>query len=368
MSGRDYVLIIWRTTPNSERTIVKSLRIPLIWIALVIILLSAFHLDARPLFKPMHEAANMRDYERLRTLVSKANGKTKIMDKKGGPQALTAILRTHGHCEAAQLLIDNGVSIDTIDDGGTQLHNAAASDCTTVVELLAERIDVNSKAASLADTPLHKAVTGVQCKSAEILLSHGADISARNELGQTPLHAVMNRYCMFPYIQLFINHGADVNAEDNFGNTPIELLAKVQTSEYGIKWRDNASRLLADNGADYSSYVRLLATKQLLNEDGPIKDKNRVRAITRIEELLKGAPKCVAVLFTDGNGGFDIIKNCQGVSSEMRVLHERLVTKLHENVPRDLITQEIIVNQYGFCYIRTQTDSYTGRSFGCQGL
>lgn len=99
-----------------------------------------------------------------------------------------------------QFLVDSGVSVNETDKNGvTPLHRAvrfrslAAVDC-----LLAAGANVHAADRKTRSTALHRAVTNtgapntagksnVAAGIVRLLLSHGADSSAKNKMGKTPL-------------------------------------------------------------------------------------------------------------------------------------------------------------------------------------
>lgn len=69
---------------------------------------------------------------------------------------------------------------------------------------------------------------------AEILLSYGADVNARDLFGTTPLHsASATEYgvTMIPYL---VAKGADVNAVDDNGDTPLHHAALLRPDNVGL--------------------------------------------------------------------------------------------------------------------------------------
>lgn len=71
-------------------------------------------------------------------------------------------------------------------------------------------------------TALHLAVAENNLEAVQLLIEHGANINAKNEYDQTPLHAASSKE-MAAYL---INKGANVNIQDNYGNSPLHWAAK----------------------------------------------------------------------------------------------------------------------------------------------
>lgn len=79
----------------------------------------------------------------------------------------------------------------------------------------------------MRDTALHKPVKDRNIEGAELLISKGADIKAKDGSSNqiTPLHfAVRNRDKMM--VELLVSKGADVRARDTTGNTPLRIAEK----------------------------------------------------------------------------------------------------------------------------------------------
>ncbi len=85
------------------------------------------------------------------------------------------------------------------------------------------------------NTALHIAAAGGFQKLAKYLVEHKADVNARNQFGQTPLHAVTSA----DIARILVEKGADVNVKDaEFGMTPV-FFHKVETA-----------KIIVDAGAD----------------------------------------------------------------------------------------------------------------------
>ena len=108
--------------------------------------------------------------------------------------------------------------------GGTPLFEAVAHKRKVVAELLlAHGAEVNAKD-NFGNTPLHCATipeTGVM----QLLLAHGADVNAKDNNGRAPLHsAAYHNHQGMP--ELLLANKAAVNAKDNHGTTPLHVAAR----------------------------------------------------------------------------------------------------------------------------------------------
>lgn len=115
--------------------------------------------------------------------------------------------------------IDNGF----IDDFHEELI------CDTIVSLLNEGKDINSRNSSL-DTPLHIACRYKMKSVIDILLKKGADVHSLNRVLRNPLHELCDITGaedpeIFEDILIsLINHGAVLDAVDSQQQTPLDVL------------------------------------------------------------------------------------------------------------------------------------------------
>jgi ankyrin repeat protein len=101
------------------------------------------------------------------------------------------------------------------------------------------------------DIALHFAAAGYRHKIARALIAAGADIRARNRLGDEPLHAAAvgmpgsrnwNPAAQAATIACLVEAGADRNAADKFGVTPLHRAVRTRCA--------SAVRALLEAGAD----------------------------------------------------------------------------------------------------------------------
>lgn len=87
-------------------------------------------------------------------------------------------------------------------------------------------------------TPLMVAATEGKTDMVKFLLSHGADVNARNSLGATAMHRVANA----EIAKMLLEHHAEVNVRSKSGDTPLHMSAKLGNLE--------VAKVLIENRAD----------------------------------------------------------------------------------------------------------------------
>ncbi|KAH9007721.1 ankyrin repeat-containing domain protein [Lactarius pseudohatsudake] len=142
---------------------------------------------------------------------------------------------------------------------GTALHAASRSNYVNVGQsLLKHGADVNSqgqwertplhvasiwKHLEIDDhwTPLHMAARNGNFELVRMLLTHNADINARNDIGHTPLHAASNNGHV-DIARFLLDHGADPKARGEDRSTPLH---------WASYWGElEVAHLLLERGAD----------------------------------------------------------------------------------------------------------------------
>lgn len=112
----------------------------------------------------------------------------------------------------------------------TPLHWAAANGLTRIAELLiGNGADVSAPDA-FGRTPLHRAVQSPEVVA--LLLRSGASVNAQDVFGRTPLHLAL------PYpesVVLLIDSGADLDARDFLGNTPLDRATAYGTGSANLR-------------------------------------------------------------------------------------------------------------------------------------
>ena len=120
---------------------------------------------------------------------------------------------------------------DSLDE--TPLHRAAGSaglvvDANMIARLLiAKGADVTAKD-HYGNTPLHQAAGARDVEIATMLIDHGAEVRARNDVGHEPVHGAKD--CEM--IELLLSRGADINARSNRGETPLAVVLRVRGEDW----------------------------------------------------------------------------------------------------------------------------------------
>lgn len=133
-----------------------------------------------------------------------------------------------------------------------------------VKECLKNGANVNTKNNRNDFSPLLLSIFHCQFETAKYLIDNGADVTANDDKGTTPLHwaCCIEGYNIEHYelAKLLIEKGADVNAENRFEETPL-LWALSNTT---IEYMHNITKLLIENGANVNYKTKIGETPLMM--------------------------------------------------------------------------------------------------------
>ena len=120
---------------------------------------------------------------------------------------------------------------------------AKAKDNKWAQVLLEKGAEVNAKD-NIGETPLHEAASVNAADVAKVLINEAADINAKDKNGKTPLHEAASVNAA-DVAKVLINEAADVNAKDNDGLTPLHSAAYLNAV--------NVAKVLLEKGAEVNA-------------------------------------------------------------------------------------------------------------------
>jgi truncated hemoglobin YjbI len=146
-----------------------------------------------------------------------------------------------GRLPTVQLLLELGADPNSAQGGRTPLY-CAGNECDSddggdVVRALVQAgANVNTQSGVKRCTALHMAARRGNVAVAQALLEYGANIEARDSMGETPLRRAVN--CGKTEVAAFLlTHGADVHSKDNKGKSvrqAARTAAMKQALEAGV--------------------------------------------------------------------------------------------------------------------------------------
>ncbi len=205
---------------------------------------------------PLHTAAHQGDLDALTHVLQ--NGQE--IDARD-PDLRTALhlAAARGHLPLVKALVGKGADTSTVDKfGETAFFLAASEGQDAVVEFFLKNGESPDFKNFAHFTPLHflaRHAAKMQVfpqfeglfRTAELLIEHGADVNARTDTENTPLH-LASAHGPANFVRLLLDRGAEVNAVDQDGMTPLHYAARAQTLEIVVS--------LVEAGADLSARDR----------------------------------------------------------------------------------------------------------------
>lgn len=254
----------------------KLLRITLISFCVLLLAPSVYSRSTRPSALGqqktkaigMIEAAKAGDTVKVKELISANPSIVNEKNDAGETPILAALFR--GHKDVVDLLVSSGTHLNLFEASclgkvervrelleqrpelinhkgfgqASALHFAAFLGHRKVVELLLERkAEVNAIAEGIDSvTPLASAIANKHLEIAELLLSKGSNVNAKQSGGFTPLHEAAQSG-QKEMTELLIRSGADVNAKNDKGQTPLGLALEKDYREVAELLRKRGGRM-----------------------------------------------------------------------------------------------------------------------------
>ena len=156
----------------------------------------------------------------------------------------------YDHVEVIQYLLNNGAKVNTTlgAESTTLLHIAADKSSINTMRILLEWIEKDQNRDKLTEavdvagdnvtlkrlieqpdsdgrTPLHYAAEYGRLNIVNLLLTHGANLEARNNAGQSPLYFASNSGHL-AIVEALVAHGADPTIGNDSGATPLYSAAR----------------------------------------------------------------------------------------------------------------------------------------------
>ena len=246
-------------------------------------------------YDPMSVAAASGSMEMFRLLIEKGGDIHAVTDN-----GYTTLHKASGSPEIAAFLIINGLNVRTKTKyGETPLHRAAGNRTLTVGSLkvaellLAHGADIKAKDDLMGNVPLHEAVTP---RMVSLLLRHGADINAQNKNGETPLLHIVDRR-KYAAAKALVQAGADVNIPASSYN-PDTPLAALRTNPSNGRQKTELEALLLARGAKLH-YAKLHGLTYNIHHGEGMDGK---LDLARIAELIKAEKPDLVALQEVENG------------------------------------------------------------------
>lgn len=108
---------------------------------------------------------------------------------------------------------------------------ATMGDRERIEAMLAKTPELIRACDEMGFTALHGVAGQDEPELAELLIKSGADVSAKNDLGMTPLH-IAQYACI---VEVLVRYGADVNVRANNGWTPLHNQAQEEEGTGAIE-------------------------------------------------------------------------------------------------------------------------------------
>ena len=172
---------------------------------------------------PLHRAALNSNEDVVELLI--ANGADVNVRNTEKETPLLGLAAQFGLKDIVELLISHGADVNGKDTSGTtSLHLVAVGEAGEMGKAFGLGLAGLFREGGVW-VPMHFPTSAELLDTGKLLIAHGAEVNAKNSLGETPLHVAASNG-LRDLAEALIAHGADVNAEDKYGWTPLQLVAE----------------------------------------------------------------------------------------------------------------------------------------------
>ena len=138
-------------------------------------------------------------------------------------------LAVENQLEAVQALVARGAEVNTVSDvGGTPLSEAASLGHARMVKYLLS-VGAGTSLEGQTEPALNEAVRSGSLEIARVLIESGADVNARNDVGECALHIAAEKNNI-EMVRLLVTAGADLNSKRIFDETPLDIAIRLGAS------------------------------------------------------------------------------------------------------------------------------------------
>lgn len=186
-----------------------------------------------------------------------------------------------GNHPVVRSLLARGASIELKNsDGDTTLALAVRHRHQRIAQILLEGGAKPDARDSMGNTCLHSAIQScLGISMVSLLLRHGADILAKDDRHQTPLHIAV---CQRDVVALLLQHGADIFAKDDSNQTPFDNALRKddhEVFEMLVKKAKELSRNASDpiyeiSGVDMFLHLKRKSQSSKIVQFSPLVDKH----------------------------------------------------------------------------------------------